>query len=130
MASTPTEGLLGDALIVGLGAWVISWAALVQPIADQTGTTAWSTVLYGMYQPTASVVLFLVVVVLLDQRHRPASMWLLAGALTFNLVGDLLYALIDAGHICRGDGTGGIADVHRRLLLCRRRLPAPHHHRA
>jgi hypothetical protein len=96
---TPTEGLLGDGLIVGLGAWVISWAALVQPIVDETGTTAWSTVLYGMYQPTASVVLFLVVVVLLDQRNRPASMWLLAAALTFNLLGDLLYALIDAGHM-------------------------------
>jgi diguanylate cyclase (GGDEF)-like protein len=99
---TPTEGLLGDGLIVGLGAWVISWAALVQPIVSATGTTGWSTVLYGMYQPTASVVLFLVVVVLLDQRNRPASMWLLAGALTFNLVGDLLYALIDAGHLAGG----------------------------
>jgi diguanylate cyclase (GGDEF)-like protein len=96
---TPTQGLLGDGLIVGLGAWVISWAALVQPIVNETGTTAWSTVLYGMYQPTASVVLFLVVVVLLDQRNRPASMWLLAAALTFNLLGDLLYALIDAGHL-------------------------------
>ncbi len=97
--ATRNDGLIGDALIVGLGAWVISWAALVQPINNKTGGASWGNVLYGMYQPTASVVVFLVVVVMLNNRHRPASMWLLAGCLTANLLGDLLFALMDADHL-------------------------------
>ena len=95
----PSRGLVFDGLIVALGTWVISWAALVQPIVSNPGASAWKTVLYGMYQPTSSVALFLVVVVLLNHRRRPTSMWLLAIALSFNLVGDLMYALMDAGHI-------------------------------
>ncbi len=97
-----SPGLLGDSIIVVLGSWIISWAALVQPIVSSTGKAAWSTILYGMYQPTASVVLFLVVVILLNNSQRPISMWLLASGLTFNLLGDLLYALIDAGHVGAG----------------------------
>ncbi|MDO8364274.1 MAG: EAL domain-containing protein [Actinomycetota bacterium] len=102
------EGLLGDALIVALGAWVVSWATLVQPIVSHTGKTAFGTILYGVYQPTASVVLFLLVVVLLNYSPRPASMWLLAAALTGNLLGDLVYALIDAGHVGAGGERVGI----------------------
>ncbi|MDP2291994.1 MAG: EAL domain-containing protein [Actinomycetota bacterium] len=102
------HGLLGDALIVGLGSWIISWAALVQPIVSNTGKTAWSTVLYGAYQPTTSVVLFLVVVLLLNFTERPASMWLLAAALSFNLLGDLIYALMDAGHVGPGADRVGL----------------------
>ena len=99
---TPARGLLGDGLIVALGTWVISWAALVQPIVSKAGATVWKTALYGMYQPTSSVVLFLVVIVLLSYRRRPVSMLLLAASLMFNLVGDLMYALMDAGHIGQG----------------------------
>ena len=97
-----SAGLLGDSIIVALGSWIISWAALVQPIVSNTGKAAWSTILYGMYQPTASVVLFLVVIILLNNSQRPVSMWLLATGLSFNLLGDLLYALIDAGHLGGG----------------------------
>jgi diguanylate cyclase (GGDEF)-like protein len=96
-----TQGLLGDGLIVALGTWVISWAALVQPIVSAPGASAWKTVLYGMYQPTSSVVMFLVVVVILNHRHRPVSIWMIAAGLTFNLLGDVLYALIDAGHLAQ-----------------------------
>ncbi len=92
-------GLLGDSIIVALGSWIISWAALVQPIVDDVGTTAWSTVLYGLYQPSAAVILFLVLAILLNNSRRPAAMWLLAVGLTCNLLGDLTYALIDAGRV-------------------------------
>jgi diguanylate cyclase (GGDEF)-like protein len=100
-------GLLGDAIIVALGTWIISWAALVQPIVNTAGTAAWNTVLYGVYQPTSAVVLFLVVVILLNSVQRPVSMVLLAIALGCNLLGDLTYALMDAGHLgAAGDRIG------------------------
>ncbi|MEQ1700739.1 MAG: EAL domain-containing protein [Ilumatobacteraceae bacterium] len=93
------RGLIGDGLIVALGSWIISWAALVQPIASLKGSSAFSTTLYGIYQPTASVVLFLAVVLLLNSTERPRSMLLLGVALGCNLLGDMIYALMDAGHI-------------------------------
>lgn len=93
------RGLIGDGLIVALGSWIISWAALVQPIASLKGSSAFSTTLYGIYQPTASVVLFLAVVLLLHSTERPVSMLLLGVALGGNLLGDMIYALMDAGHI-------------------------------
>ena len=95
-------GLLGDSIIVALGSWIISWAILVQPIVNHTSTTAWSTILYGLYQPSAAVILFLVLAILLNNSQRPAAMWLLAVGLTCNLLGDLVYALIDAGHVGAG----------------------------
>ena len=101
-----SRSLWGDALIVALGSWIVSWAVLVQPIAN-AGGRSFSTFLYGLYQPTSSVVLFLVVMVLLGLRHRPPAVWMIATALLFNMLGDLLYALMDAGHL--GDATQRLA---------------------
>ena len=132
------RGLLGDALIVALGSWIISWALLVQPIVGSTGHTAWSTVLYGAYQPTTSVGLFLIVVLLLNFANRPVSMWMVAGALTCNMLGDLLYALIDAGHVGTGADrlglplyvagyfTAGAAFLHPSLESIYRSAPPTH----
>ncbi len=100
-------GLLGDSIIVAMGTWIISWAALVQPIVSTSG--AWNTVLYGVYQPTSAVVLFLVVVILLNSVQRPVSMVLLAIALGCNLLGDLIYALMDAGHVGAAGDRFGLA---------------------
>ena len=95
-------GLLGDSIIVALGSWIISWAILVQPAVNNASTAAWSTILYGLYQPSAAVILFLVLAILLNNSQRSAPMWLLAIGLTCNLLGDLVYALIDAGHLGGG----------------------------
>ncbi|MGB8858864.1 MAG: EAL domain-containing protein [Ilumatobacteraceae bacterium] len=137
-ASSP-RGLVGDGLIVALGSWIISWAVLVQPIADQAGSSAFSTILYGAYQPTASVVVFLIVVILLNSAERPVSMVLLAVALACNLLGDMIYALMDAGHIGSvGDRLGlpmyvaayftaGAAFLHPSITTLNR-SPAPAGH--
>ncbi|MDO8389898.1 MAG: EAL domain-containing protein [Actinomycetota bacterium] len=94
-----TRGILGDAVIVSLGTWIISWATLVQPITHSTNQKSVSIVLYGLYEPTSSVVLFLAMVLLLSRRQRPTVMWMIAVALAFNMAGDLLYALMDAQHL-------------------------------
>jgi diguanylate cyclase len=96
------SGLWGDALIVALGSWIVSWAALVQPITNDVGARAFGAVLYGFYQPTASVVMFLVLAVILGHRERPPALWLIAAALAGNMLGDLLYSLMDAGHLGSG----------------------------
>ena len=95
----PVRGLWGDALIVALGTWIISWATLVQPISKTTGRHALGIVLYGLLQPTSSVVLFLAAVLLLSRHHRPPALWLISAGLLLNMSGDLLYALMDAGHL-------------------------------
>ena len=95
-------GLLSDSIIVALGSWIISWAALVQPIVNNANTTAGSTFLFGLNQPSAAVILFLVMAILLNNSQRPAAMWLLAAGLTCKFLGDLIYALIDAGHLAVG----------------------------
>ena len=85
----PGDGLLGDTIIVGLGAWVISWTALMRPILDQEGVTG-ATLLHALHQPVASTVLFLAVVLQFDQRNRSAATWLLTGALTCQVLADLV----------------------------------------
>jgi diguanylate cyclase (GGDEF)-like protein len=95
----PTRGLWGDALIVALGTWIVSWITLVQPIAEKRGGNAAGIVMYGLLQPTSSVVLFFTVVLLLGRHQRPPALWMIAVALTANMAGDLLYALMDAGHV-------------------------------
>ena len=132
------RGLVGDALIVALGSWIITWALLVQPIVSNTGHTAWSTVLYGAYQPMASLGLFLIVVLLLNVSERPASMWMLATALICNMAGDLVVALITAGYINAGADrvglslhvaglfTAGAAFLHPSLESAFRSSPPTH----
>ncbi len=95
------NGLAADALVVALSAWVIAWPALVQPIIDRHGVNA-ATVLHSIHQPIASVVLFLAVTLLLDTRNRSVSAWLLGGAITLQVLADLVDDLIDAGHLAGG----------------------------
>ena len=97
-----TRSIWGDAVIVALGAWIISWATVVQPISQSDGSQRVGLLLYGLYQPTTAVVLFLTAVLLLGRRDRPPAIWLVAGALGLNMVGDLTYLLMDAGHLGAG----------------------------
>ena len=98
----PTRSIWGDALIVAIGAWIISWATLVQSINQATDNRSAGVVLYGLYQPTSSVVLFLTVVLLLNRHQRPPAIWMVAVALAFNMSGDMTYAMIDARHLSAG----------------------------
>ena len=89
-------GIIGDGLIVGLGAWIVSWVALVQPLLEQHSHSVGAAVLYAFSLPAASTVLFLIAVLLFSPTNRSRSLWLLSGALAFGLVGNMLFALTDA----------------------------------
>jgi hypothetical protein len=63
-ASANLRSVLGDALIVGLGSWLISWVALVEPALRHSNGSLVSSILAGAYQPAGTVVLFLLVLLL------------------------------------------------------------------
>ena len=95
--------LVGDGLIVALGAWILSWASIVQPLVATNGSVSTVEVLYGLYLPSAAIALFVLVVILLNHTTRPPALWLISLALVCNVVADLVSALVDVGHL----GTGG-----------------------
>ncbi|MDP9463798.1 MAG: diguanylate cyclase, partial [Actinomycetota bacterium] len=107
-ASANIRSVLGDALIVGLGSWLFSWVALIEPTLRQRGGSLGASVLSGAYQPAGTVVLFLLVLLLFSgSGRRQAAMWLVTLSMALNLAADLLWALHSAGHI--GDGATRVA---------------------
>jgi diguanylate cyclase (GGDEF)-like protein len=91
--------LVGDGLIVALGAWILSWGSIVKPLVITNGSVSTIEVLYGLYLPAAATALFVLVVILLNHTHRPPALWLISLALVCNVVADLLSALVDVGHL-------------------------------
>ena len=92
------QGLWADALIIALGAWIVTWSIFVRPIRELAGEGV-GVVLYGLYQPASSVVLFLIAVIVLSRRQRPAALWFAAVGLALSMAGDIIYSLIDAGRL-------------------------------
>ena len=102
-ASANIRSVLGDALIVGLGSWLISWVALIEPALRNRGGSLGDSILDGSYQPAGTVVLFLLVLLLFSgSGTRQASVWLVTLSMAFNLAADVLWGLAAAGHL--GDG--------------------------
>jgi len=95
----PPKHLYGDAAIVALGTWIAAWALFIQPVSEDHNARAIGVFLYGLYQPTASMVLFLTALMVLGRKQRPPSVWLLVMALTCNMAADVLTSMSDVGHI-------------------------------
>jgi diguanylate cyclase (GGDEF)-like protein len=91
--------VIGDALIVGLGSWLMSWVAFLQPTLEFSNEPLISSLIEGLYQPTGSVILFLMAVYLFTETGRNASSLYIGGAVLSVLLGDLFYSLVGAGHI-------------------------------
>ena len=102
-ASANIRSVLGDALIVGLGSWLVSWVALIEPALRSRGGSLGDSILGGAYLPAGTVVLFLLVLLLFSGTGtRQASVWLVTLTMAFNLAADLLWGLADAGHLGNG----------------------------
>ncbi|HEY7627852.1 MAG TPA: EAL domain-containing protein [Ilumatobacteraceae bacterium] len=99
-ASASLRSVLGDALIVGLGGWLISWVAMIEPTLLNRGGSLGEAILNSAYQPVGTVVLFLLVLLLFSRSgNRQPAVWLVTVAIGLNLVGDVLWGLHSAGHI-------------------------------
>jgi diguanylate cyclase len=94
--------VLGDALIVGLGSWLISWVAIVEPTLASSNDPLAASLLAGFYQPAGSVVLFLMAVFLFTESAKNTSSWMIGVVVVALLAGDLIYSLEGAGHIGAG----------------------------
>src|SRR3954452_11535992 len=77
-AAANIRSVFGDALIVGLGSWLITWVALIGPaVRNRGGGSLGDALLTGAYQPVGTIILFLLVLLLFSgSGTRQASVWL------------------------------------------------------
>ncbi len=108
--SLSDAGVVGDALIVGLGSLLISWVAFLQPALHVSGEPAITTLVAGLDQPIGSVILFLFAMHLLTESRSNVSSWLISGGVLLMLVGDLIDALVVSGRIDVGRLVDGQID--------------------
>ena len=97
--SGDAAAVLGDALIVGLGSWLISWVAFIQPTLAVSSEPLVTSLIDGFYQPTGSVILFLMAVYLFTESTANISSWMIGVTVLAMLIGDLLLSIERAGHV-------------------------------
>lgn len=100
--SLNVSGVVGDGVILALGTWNVTWVLLVEPMLERADQSTFVALVDAAYQPTASVIIFLLAVYLLNSERVTGAMWLVSAAVVLLLAGDLLYALIAAGHVPEG----------------------------
>jgi len=93
------RSVLVDGLIVATGSWFIMWLLLVQPTLDSDNRLVAVTALIGFTLAISVIVLFTLATLLFGDTARTASVWLVAGAISFTLLGDFIYAAIDSERI-------------------------------
>ena len=89
--------VLTDGLIVALGAWFLIWIAFLQPVSQLTDQTLLVTVLGATTLGISAIVLFSLATLLFGDEARSPSVWLVAGAIAFTLLGDFMYSAVDSG---------------------------------
>lgn len=93
------RSVLADGLIVAAGSWFIVWLVLLQPTLSIEDRPVAVTTLIGITLAVSVVVLFTLATLLFGEVARTPSVWLIAGAITFTLLGDFAYAAVDSGRI-------------------------------
>ena len=93
------ETVVGDAVIVGLGSWLIGWVAFVKPTLEATSEPVLSSILGSLTHPIASVLLFVAAVALVADTSRSAASYAMAGAALAIVASHFAVALVDAGHV-------------------------------
>jgi diguanylate cyclase (GGDEF)-like protein len=78
--------VLGDGLIVALGAWFLIWVVFLQPTFDESTSVVLVTGIQGATLAISAIVLFSLATLLFGDAAR-----------TFTLIGDFLYAANDSG---------------------------------
>jgi diguanylate cyclase (GGDEF)-like protein len=110
-------GVLGDSLIVGLGAWIVCWITLVRPGLDVSAESSAATVLAGLSLPASTIVLSLLVTIVFTDTTRTTAVMMVVVAVAAILAGDLLGALGAAGHLAVGDSVVAATYVLGSLLV-------------
>jgi len=93
------RSVLADGLIVAAGSWFLLWMLVVQPSIDREDRSVALTAIIGVTLAVSVVVLFTLATLLFGDSSRTPAVWLVAGAITFTLTGDFIYASIDSGRL-------------------------------
>lgn len=91
--------VLGDGLIAALGSWFLIWVLLLQPTLESSNASVAVTAIQGATLATSAIVLFSLATLLFGDASRTPSVWLIAGAITFTLVGDFLFAAHESDRV-------------------------------
>lgn len=90
-------GVLADASILALGAWLVMWIFVVRALFDAGGGEPAVVGIRAVTFSLSAVVLFLLATLLLDDSDNGAVIWLASSAIVSSLLGDLLWALHNSG---------------------------------
>jgi diguanylate cyclase (GGDEF)-like protein len=93
------RSVLADGLIVASGSWFLLWTLVVQPAIDRDDRNLALTVLVGSTLVVSVIVLFTLATLLFGDASRTWSVWFVAGAISFTLLGDFVYAAVDSGRL-------------------------------
>ncbi|MFM2113930.1 MAG: hypothetical protein RL643_888 [Actinomycetota bacterium] len=89
-------GVLADASILSLGAWLVLWITVLRPLFDTITDEPAVVALRGVTFSLSAVVLFLLATLLLGDSENNTVVWLATCAIITSLLGDLLWAVSDA----------------------------------
>ncbi|MFM8969885.1 MAG: putative bifunctional diguanylate cyclase/phosphodiesterase [Actinomycetota bacterium] len=89
-------GVIADASILALGAWLVMWIFVVRALFDVSGSEPAVVLIKGLTFSLSAIVLFLLVTLLLGDSDNNAVIWLATAAVISSLLGDMLWALSDA----------------------------------
>ena len=89
-------GVIADASILALGAWLVMWIFVVRALIDVSGSEPAVVLIKGLTFSLSAIVLFLLVTLLLGDSDNNAVIWLATAAVISSLLGDMLWALSDA----------------------------------
>jgi len=89
-------GVMADASILALGAWLVMWIFVVRALFDATSDEPAVVLLRGLTFSLSTVVLFLLVMLLLGDSDNGTVVWFATTAVATSLLGDVLWALHDA----------------------------------
>ena len=89
--------ILADASILSLGAWTVVWIFVLRPLIESANDEPLVVATRGVTFALSAVVLFLLATLLLADADNSTVVWLASCAITASLVGDVLWALSDAG---------------------------------
>ena len=89
-------GILADASILSLGAWLVVWIVVLRPLFDTVSNEPFVAGVRGITFSLSAVVLFLLVTLLLGDSDNSTVVWLASSAILSSLIGDVLWALHEA----------------------------------
>ncbi len=102
---------LADGLTVLLGAMVVAWVAIANPLIERRGLSPQSAILNSLPLPLSVILVVLIASLLVTGLERNRAAMLLVVALSLNLVGELMRGLIKSEVLGR-DAADIVAGVY------------------